>query len=141
MATADRIAGAAVMAFALALWFIVIPDQVDKADYGWMRPRTLPYILTGALFVLGLLLILTPKDAQTPEQRSLDRHLGGVLALAGFGVFAMGQWGFLIAAPVLTAAAAWLVGERRWPMLGAAGILVPLSIWVLVGQVLGRPLP
>lgn len=141
MARADRIAGAAVIAFALALWFIVIPDQVDKADYGWMRPRTLPYILTAALFLLGIVLTLVTSKAEMPSEHPLNRKISIILGLAGLGIFVMAHWGFAFAAPLLAGTAAWLVGERRWLVLLAAGGLVPLAIWILVAYLLGRPLP
>ena len=137
----DRLAGAVVMAFALALWLYVIPDQVDTADYGWMRPRTLPSILAVALFVLGLVLaLIRPIPAEDGGDGSAP-DIALVIGLAGLGIFGMGHFGFLYAAPPLAIAAAWLLREHRWPLLIAAGILVPLAIWGLVEGILGRPLP
>ncbi len=137
----DRISGALVMAFALGLWVFVIPDQVDAADYGWMRPRTLPQILAVTLLVLGALLVLLPsrdRDA-TAAGPAVPVAIGA--GLAGGGVLAMGLWGFALAAPALALAAAVFAGERRWPWLLATGIAVPAAIWALVTVFLGRPLP
>ena len=137
---ANRIAGLVVTAFALVLWFLVIPDQVDKADYGWMRPRTLPMICAVSLGLLGLILAVFPHGAVDLSPRKSARV--AVLALiSAIAVWSMGRFGFVIVAPILAAVLLVYLNERRWPCWLGAVVGVPVVIWVVVTQLLGRGLP
>jgi len=53
----------------------------------------------------------------------------------------MSRFGFVIVSPVLALAIMLLFGERRpiWLALGCVGM--PAIIWLLVVQILERPLP
>ena len=136
---ANRIAGLAVLGFALALWLWLIPWQVDAADYGWLRPRTLPMICAVGLGIGGLGLALFPAGrVELAPVRSL--RVAGLLVLAGITVWAIGRWGFLRAAPVFALVLVAVLRERRWPWILASVALIPAFIWS-AAQFLGRPLP
>jgi putative tricarboxylic transport membrane protein len=137
----DRIAGGAVVAFALLLWFVAIPDQIDAVDYGWMRPRTLPVICTAALGLLGALLILRPGRGRIVVDVGQSARLATLLAMLAAALWAIGQWGFLVVAPILAGGLALLLDKRRWPWLLAAAGGAPAAIWLVVSVLLQRPLP
>jgi len=137
---AARAAGLAVAAFAAALWLWIIPWQVDAADEGWMRPRTLPTICAAGLLIAGLALAVFPAGAADLAPR---RHLkaAALLAMLVATVWAMDRWGFLVAAPLLAAALVAMLRERRWPWIVAAVAGVPVLIWLAAVPLLGRALP
>jgi putative tricarboxylic transport membrane protein len=138
---ADRAAGAAVVAFALLLWFAAVPDQIDAVDYGWMRPQTLPRICTAALGLFGALLILRPGRGGIAVDIGELARLATLLATMAAAVWAIGQWNFLSVAPVLAGGLALLLGERRWSWVLAAACGAPAAIWLVVSVLLQRPLP
>lgn len=137
---ANRAAGLAVAAFAAVLWLVVIPDQVDEASYGWMRPRTLPTICAGALGLFGLALAAFPGSSVELSPRRSARVLV-LLVLSSAAVWGLSRWGFLMTAPALAAALLLFLRERRpgWWLAAAAG--VPAAIWAIVEGLLGRGLP
>jgi len=137
---AARLAGFAVAVLAAALWWWIIPWQVDAADDGWMRPRTLPLICAAGLMLAGLALAAFPAGAaDLAPRRSLKA--AGLLALLFATVWAMDRWGFVVAAPLLAAILVAILGERRWPWILAAVVGVPGLIWLAVVPLLGRGLP
>jgi len=137
----DRLAGAAVMLCALLLWRVAIPDQVDAADYGWMRPRTLPLILAAALGLTGALLMAFPAARPVPQATRPALRLAGITLLAALCVATIGAFGFVATAWAVALGLALLVGERRWPWLVGVAVLVPGAIWLTVSVLLHRPLP
>ncbi|WP_081531823.1 tripartite tricarboxylate transporter TctB family protein [Rhodovulum sp. P5] len=139
--TSDRLIGAVVVVFALLLWRVVIPDQVDTADYGWMRPRTLPLILAAALAIGGALLVAFPTARPVTASAGPALRLGGVLVLAAAGAWAIGTFGFVASAWGVALGLSLLLGERRWAWLVGVSVAVPAAIWLTVSVLLHRPLP
>ncbi len=137
---ADRLTGFFFLVFGVLLIWIVIPWQIEPVDYGWLRPRTLPYGLAVILALCGLWLILRPDTsgaaATTPWARAA--LFGGILCV---GLFLISGFGFEWVAPWMALAIMWCSGERRpfWLLTGV--VVVPLVIWLLVVGLLGRPLP
>jgi len=137
----DRIAGAVLVAFALAMWLLVIPDQVDAVDYGWMRPQTLPGIATAVMGLLGLWLALAPSRRPMRVDPAQIARLAALLALVAAALWVMARVGFLWVAPALAVALVLLLGERRWPYLLGAAVGAPAAIWLVVVPLLQRSLP
>lgn len=137
----DRLSGAVVVLLALLLWLVIIPDQVDSASYGWMQPRTLPMIATAAMGLFGAALIVFAAPRPVESHRMPALRLGAVFAVVAIGVLGLGQFGFVIVAPLLAVALGVICGERRWPWLATAALVVPAVIWVIVSVLLSRPLP
>ena len=137
---AARALGIVAMGFAAALWWRLIPWQVEMAEYGWMRPQTLPQICAVGIGAAGLLLLIFPAGKVSPRP-GLSLAAVGLAGLAGLGLWAMDAYGFLYAAPPLALAAALAMGERRPANLAAAAILPPAVIWLLAVELLGRSLP
>lgn len=137
----DRLSGAVVVLFALLLWLAIIPDQVDEASYGWMRPRTLPLIAAAAMGLFGALLIVFAAPRPVPASALATLRVGVVAGVLAIAVVATGIFGFLAVSPFLALAISFLCGERRWRLLLAAAAAVPAAIWLIVSVVLSRPLP
>lgn len=137
----DRLSGAVVLLFAVALWAVVIPDQVDSASYGWMRPRTMPTVAAVAMGLFGALLVIFPSARPVAVSVEPVLRIGAVGVLAGAAVLAFGVFPFIVVAPLAALGLALMIGERSWPWLAAATVGVPGVIWLVVGWLLGRPLP
>lgn len=136
----DRAVGAACLVFALLLWFVLVPWQVETVGYGWLKPRTLPRILAVAIGLGGLALLLRPDPAPEMRPAAWGRAaLFGAVLVAGLA--GMAWAGFALAAPVMALAVMLLAGERRplWLALGVAAM--PAAIWLCVAVLLERPLP
>jgi len=136
-----RLSGLLVAAFGAAMLALVIPAHTEAADYGWLRPQTLPSACAWALVALGLAqAALSGPAPALPAPRVMARA-ALALALAVAGLRAMAAWGFLPVAPILAAALMWLTGERRWPWYAVAVLAVPMVTWAIVAVLLGRGLP
>lgn len=138
--TSDRYLGIGVLGFALALYFILIPWQVETADYGWLKPRTLPRIIAVGLGLCGIALLLAPPGDSHPGRLHWLRAalFAGVLIA---GLIGMRFVGFVYAAPPLALALMWLAHERRWHWLALGAVGMPALIWLVVAVLLERPLP
>ena len=136
----DRIAGLIVATLGLVLVFAVFPIGIEDIDDGAIRPDTLPNAIAIFLVTCGILLALKPGE----QAKSGTHELVMVLvyfAVIAAGLFAMSHFGFAVVSPILALAIMLIFGERRpiWLTLGAVGM--PAAIWLLVVQILERPLP
>jgi putative tricarboxylic transport membrane protein len=140
MINADRASGLGVFVLGLMLYFVVIPEQIETVDEGWMRPNSLPNVLALVLMGCGLLLQLraTAHRIENPREMAMAALYFVVLAL---GLAAISLLGFTYAAPILAAAVMLLMGERRPIWLGLGIFGTPLVIWLVVEQAPGRVLP
>lgn len=136
----NRFLGLFFAAFGLLMLFVIIPQQTEIIDYGWMRPQTLPNAMAVVIAVAGVVLALCPRGEVSFEWRPAGRAAVYLAVVAG-GVWLIDRFGFELIAPLLALALMLLIGERRpgWLALGVAGI--PLAIWLAVAVLLDRPLP
>lgn len=138
--TADRLSGLFFVAFGVLLYLVIIPWQVETVDYGWLKPRTLPRILAVILGLCGVVLALRPPgDTAHRDTRWARAAVFACVLILSLGL--MAQLGFVFVAPAMALAIMVLSGERRpkWLALGVVGM--PLLIWLVVAQLLERPLP
>ena len=136
----DRIAGLIVATLGLVLIVVIFPMGIEEIDDGSIRPDTLPNALAGILMICGILLAFKPGESTVRDPRELMMVLL-YLAVMALGLFTMSRFGFVIVSPFLALAIMLLFGERRlfWLALGCVGM--PAVIWLLVVQILERPLP
>ena len=136
----DRIAGLIIATLGLVLLFVIFPVAIEDIEGGSIQPDTLPNALAGFLAACGILLALKPGEPTTRDSWELMMVLLYLTVMA-LGLFAISHFGFVIVAPFLALAIMLLFGERRpfWLALGCAGM--PAIIWLLVVQILERPLP
>lgn len=136
----DRILGLVVVAFALLLYLVIVPWQVETVEYGWLKPRTLPRIVAVVLGLCGVALMLRPSGDASPGLLHWSRAALFAAVLVA-GLWGMRLVGFVYVAPVMALALMWLAHERRWLWLGLGAVAMPALIWVVVALLLGRPLP
>ena len=139
-ALTDRLCGLFFVLFGLMLFFHLIPTQIETVEYGAIRPKTLPQILSVAIGVFGAMLLLRPGDG-TDVQRVPWLRAAVIVAVLGGGLWLTARFGFLYVAAPLAAVLMLVMGERRPLWLGLGVIVMPGLIWVAVTVLLGRPLP
>lgn len=136
----DRVTGAFFLVLGALLYFAVIPAQIDNGSGSWVLPATIPNAVSIIMAVCGLLLMLKPTDQRKPNTQDLIFATIYFVLLA-FGLFAMSYAGFVYTAPFIALIIMLLIGERRPVWLGIGVIGLPVIIWVLVAEILERPLP
>lgn len=136
----DRLTGAFFALLGVILYLWIIPWQVETAEYGWLKPRTLPFLLALVLGLCGIALMFNPVgDAQPSTFNWLRAALfAGVLALA---LWLLSVLGFVYTAPPLAFVLMWLAYERRWSWLLLGSLVMPAVIWFVITVLLERPLP
>lgn len=137
---ADRLTGIFFIIFAVLFYVVIIPDQTEQVEYGWVRPHTVPNVMSIIIGLCGLTLAIRPKDAIGIDPGSILRAgmFAGVMLA---GVFLISRIGFEWASPVLALAIMLLLGERRPLWLGFGAVLLPALIWLTVAGLLDRQLP
>lgn len=138
--TLNRLSGLVAAGAGALMIFWMIPAQTEPADFGWLKPDTLPRITALILIGAGLVHFIFPKGTAelAPGAAARTALFLGVSVLA---VAFMGAAGFIFAAPVLMLALMLMVGERRWYWLVTGVVLLPSAIWFCVDFLLNRPLP
>ena len=137
---ADRIAGLVIATLGLILLFVIYPIEIEDINDGSIRPDTLPNAIAGFLVICGIWLALKPGESAARDPRELTMVVLYIAVMA-IGLFAMSHFGFVIVSPFMALTIMLLFGERRpiWLALGCVGM--PAVIWLLVAQILERPLP
>lgn len=136
----DRLCGVFFVLFALMLFFYLIPTQVETVDYGAIRPKTMPQILSIIIGLFGAVLMLRPADGSDLRQVRWGKSALLIALLSG-GLWLIGQFGFVFIASPLALILMLVMGERRWHWLGVGVICMPALIWFVVTILLERPLP
>ena len=138
--TLNRISGlvVAIMGSILLLW--IIPHQTEIADFGWLKPATLPKIASIVFIIAGLIQFIFP-TGEAEFDFKLFLRVGLFFVISVIGIYLMSLIGFIIAAPILLSVIMLMIKERR-PFWLATGILIlPASIWFCVDFLLNKPLP
>jgi putative tricarboxylic transport membrane protein len=122
----------------LLIWFI--PHHTETADFGWLKPATLPKILATLMVLTGLLQTVYP-TGKTELNGPLILRFTLIFALCLSALLLMKYIGFIFVAPILACVVMFLIGERRplWLFIGI--LLSPVSLWAVVTLLLERPLP
>ncbi len=116
------------------------PHYTETTDFGWLKPATLPNILSVIMIIGGLIQTFLP-TGRTELDGALTLRTAGLLALCLIALLLMKYLGFIIVAPTLAFVVMMIIGERRplWMFIGI--LLVPTSLWAIVVLVLERSLP
>lgn len=135
----NRMSGIVVSLFGIVLLLLIIPNQTEPVDYGWLKPATLPSIAAIIIVLGGVLHAIFPRGELALDFSSALR------ALVFFVIGILGLWlmtvNYMIAAPFLMLVLMWVIGERRWQWLFVGVVLLPGSFWFFIDYLLKRPLP
>lgn len=136
----DRLCGLFFVLFGLMLFFYLIPTQIETVDYGAIRPKTMPQILSVIMGVFGAILMLRPSDGTDLQQVPWLKS-ARIVAILVAGLMLIAQFGFVYIAAPLSLALMRIMGERRPLWLGLGVLGMPALIWFAVTVLLERPLP
>ena len=122
------------------LIYFIFPIEIEKIDYGWVRPQTLPNICAFLLIIFGMVQFFFPRGK---VDLNFNQILwSGIFMFAAFiAIFGFHNFGFIYTAPIFSLTIMLLIGERRIPWLLLGVFLIPFLIWLSVDQILGRFLP
>ena len=146
----SRLIGAVVAALGLLTLFVLIPiGIVSPADVGSLAlaPEFWPIIIASLFTLMGVLLIFIPGqlDPDAPrEPINIKRRAGRLALLLGalFGVyFAIPVMGMVVPAMLVIFGLSWLAGERRWKLLLALSLSIPVLLTVFFQFVASIPIP
>ena len=145
----DTVAGAALVVFALVLWFYLIPNFVTDVDFqAEMSPRFFPRL--GAVLIFGSGLFLFVRSlllrqiavAEGASGDSLARPLSAILvavAMAGF-ILLFQKVGYAAAAPFLLIAMTVIFGGRHPLAIATIAIATTAALYFLFSYALNLPL-
>ncbi len=122
------------------LFFYLIPSQIETVEYGAIRPKTMPQILSVIIAAFGIILMLRPADGSDLRQVPWFKSALIVVALTA-GLWLIAQFGFVYIATPLALVLMLMMGERRPLWLGLGVFGMPGLIWFAVTVLLERPLP
>ena len=138
--TLNRASGLGVIIAGLVLLFWIIPHQTEIADFGWLKPATLPKICAVIIIITGVLHCIFPTGkAEFDIESSL--RVGLFFLISCIGLYVIGLIGFVFGAPLLIAVIMFFVGEHRPVWLVSGIILLPAVIWLCISVLLNKPLP
>lgn len=123
----------------LAVLFFVMPNQIEAVDYGRVIPSTVPTLVLWVIIGAAVIQLFQSREIIKLEAVIVARVIGFILLLLA-AVFAMERFGFEYTAPVLALLIMLAIGERRWPWLLLGGVVIPIGVWLIVEQLLDRPL-
>jgi putative tricarboxylic transport membrane protein len=138
--TLNRLSGLVVTLAGIILLFWIIPNQTESVAFGWLKPNTLPNIITIVIIILGLFHFILP-SGKAEFDIKLALRIGLFFMITMASLYFMSVVGFLIAAPIMVMIVMILIGERRPLWLVSGIVLGPAAIWAAVDLLLNRPLP
>ena len=138
--SADRASGLFFLLFGVAMYVYVNPTYIESVDSGTIAPATMPNIVSIVIAICGAILIFKPTTHQVRDP-ALIFKTGLYVGILVAGLYAMSWFGFEYVAPVLALTLMLLIGERRPFWIGLGVVVMPVTIWFLVTQVLERALP
>jgi len=138
--TLNRASGLWVIIGGIILLFWIIPSQTEPADYGWLKPATLPKICAVFIIFTGLTHLIFP-SGKAKFDVAFSLRVALFFVISCLGLYLMSCIGFILGAPILISVIMLLVGERRPLWLFSAVILLPAFIWFCVSFLLNKPLP
>lgn len=140
------------MTYGYAAWFTMDAGLAPFMQRNPIWPSTFPKVLS-VLAIIACLIILfgleksEAKIGEIDYRRLGDYHLGqAVLLLALMVAYALclRPLGFIISTGAFLILGSFILGERKWLVMGLVSITATVIVWYLVQQVLGiymRPLP
>lgn len=155
MPRSEILLGAALSAFAVLLWTVLIPYGVvvpTGATNLYLAPDFWIRIITGAMLVTGLLILLSglrgrgEVDGET-EEPAAGRRRAGLLKVCGAGVIFLLYYasieflGVIVSSALALLAASLLYGERRLYLTIPVALALPTLLYFFFLKVASIPMP
>lgn len=149
MSKADLWGGLGLLAFGLALIFLIIPMGTVSGAYFGLAPTVFPTIMASGLTLCALGLVIQSvkrlrvghHGAEIPvNQWNLLMFLIAAALILG-GVVIIDVAGILVGGPLMIAGLMVFLGERHPIRIATTAIVPVVALWVLALYVFHTPLP
>ena len=113
-----------------------------KGDWA-LSPALFPLIITIGLFLLSLSLIhkgLRNEDKYANQKGDFKRVLV-IIVFSFIYLYLLAKAGFVLASIIYIFSFMWILGERRWWLLGSISTITPLAIYYVFVNLLDVYLP
>ena len=146
----SRLIGVFVAALGLITLFVLIPiGIVSPSDVGTLAlaPEFWPLIIASLFTLMGILLFFLPEKPDPDAVREpvkLKRRAARLAVVLGalFAVyFAVPHLGMVVPAMLVIFGLSWLAGERRWKLLLALSLSIPVLLTLFFVFVASIPIP
>ena len=146
----SRLIGAVVAALGLITLFVLIPiGIVSPSDVGTLAlaPEFWPMIIASLFTLMGMMLMFFPGKADPDASRGPINFKRRALRLAIlfaalFGVYFAGPLlGMVVPAMLVIFGLSWLAGERRWKLLVALSLSIPILLTAFFIFIASIPIP
>lgn len=147
MRLTDLLSGIALLAFSLAMIFVIIPAETQEGAWHGLSPYFYPTVTMAGIAVASGCLAFQAWRRRGGEEAELPLSLrqlamfGLASAIILGGVIAIDYFGAWIGGPALIAGLMLFMGERRPIRIVATSVLPVAVVHALVLYVLGSPLP
>ncbi|GGE63431.1 tripartite tricarboxylate transporter TctB family protein [Nesterenkonia cremea] len=138
--TADRVFAVVVLLLAagLGLAALTFPAATQDSDPG---TAALPWLITAALAVLGVLLLLRPQPSAVLPPASVRRTAAAILILTVVYAGLLDVLGFIPSTFAFLCCASRLMGGRRWLQILLVSALTAAALHLLFAGLLDVHLP
>ena len=144
---ADRWIGGVLLLFAVLLYFVIIPREVESAGRSLgLQPSFMPNLVALLLGFIGLCLFIVNPQEQEEEEEETPSHLFPLSVLITLGVlflypFAAEWLGYLVSSAGILAFFFFFFGCRNLLLLGALSLGVPLGLYWFFAKIMLVMLP
>ncbi len=141
----NHLVGILVLCFAAFVYYSAANLPKLPTDLPVMNSASLPKILSGILFILGIFVLLERKKPDSAAMRlTLAQDTIRTLfftALLAIYAFFIPRAGFEISSFCFLIITMWILGLRNKPLLIALSILVPAAVYAIFIKIMYVPLP
>ncbi|GHS90653.1 hypothetical protein AGMMS49957_17130 [Synergistales bacterium] len=144
----EQYASCFLAAFSLALYFLIIPWQIEFVEGANPSPRSFPETIALVLFALSVCLFVSGVYKSKREEQSVYSMSAEDVKLALFTMFVMAAYTFsLYHVPYIPATIAvlalliWFYGQRKLWKLGLTALVLPPIIYQAFAVLLKMKLP
>ncbi|MEM7209194.1 MAG: tripartite tricarboxylate transporter TctB family protein [Pseudomonadota bacterium] len=147
----DFWAGLLMLLFGVAIVFVLIPIGVDeprKVKFAALSPSYYPRIIAICLSLLGLVVAIraylsAPPASETSAENRPDgvQRVAIIFCMLVAMAFVLPTLGFIVTTTLVLAACVWYAGERRYGLIAALSIGIPLLLYFFFLKIAGIPIP
>ena len=150
----ERLTGIGVLMLGLLIFFVLIPygiDQPGSVEHSALAPDFWPRIIAVIMMAMGLLLAVRPVPDDDEDEEQGDEHddrwlrrLPGFAAALGalLGFYALiPSLGMVVPGVAVIFGLMVFAGERRWRLVTAIAVGVPILLYAFFVYVAGIPIP